>query len=414
MDEKNKKQQIVIKICCVIAAFGLWLYITSVSNPVRSYKKNIPVTIINEEGLEQYRLALLPGQKPYVTLTLKGTINDIYSINEDQFKVVVDLGAYVLKKGENNIPVQIQQSPDIVKILNSDNLWVKISLDDLVEKTVPLKVAVTGKAKEGYYPMTPANNITDVSVKGPSKFVKLIDRGEVKCDIGGMYRDLNIILPIQAVDANGNTIGEVNVQPKSIGVKIPIKRAKTVSINVKTMGKLSGDRVLDKVAVMPEKVDIIGEESIINNINSLDTQPIDLASSNLDEISAKLVVPKGVTLVNNTNGYVKVKVYSSTILNKDISLAVKTINADNNYNITLDEDKVTITISGLESAINNLKSQDIECYVDLSSMKEGQHNLPVNVNLPEGIKIVSKSPENITVNIKKKVTSEGGNVNQNQ
>lgn len=413
MDEKNQKQQIIIKICCVIAAFGLWLYITSVLNPVKNYKKNIPVTIINEDALEQSRLALVPDQKPYVTLTLKGTINDIYSVSEDQFKVVVDLGAYVTKKGENNIPVQIQQSPDNIKILNSDNLWVKITLDDLVEKTVPLKVVTSGKAKDRYYPGKPNTNITDVSVKGPGRFVKLIDRGEIRCDIDGMYRDLNTILPIQAVDINGNAVGGVKVQPKSAELKLPIKKAKSVSINVKTTGKLNDNSVLDKITVMPEKVDIVGEENIINNISSLDTEPIDLGNLSGDEVAAKLILPKGVTLVNN-NGFVKVKIYSNSMINKNISLAIKTINGDNNYNITLDADKAALNISGLETVINNLKPEDIQCYVDLSSMKEGEHKLPVKVNLPEGIKLVSISPENITVNIKKKVTSEGVNVNQNQ
>ncbi|WP_027625135.1 CdaR family protein [Clostridium lundense] len=416
MDEKNRKQQIIVKICCVIAAFGLWLYINTVPNPVRTYNKNIPVTIINEQGLEQSRLALIPGQKPYVTLTLKGTINDIYSVTEDQFKVVVDLGAYVLKKGDNNIPVQIQQSPDNITILNSDNLWVKISLDDLVEKTVPLKLSTVGKPKQGYYSGKISTGVNNVSVKGPGSFVKLVDAGEVKCDIGAIYRDLNIILPIQAIDSNGNVVGEVKVYPKSIGVNVPIKKSKSVSINVKTMGKLSDNKVLDKITVEPEKVDIIGDENVINNITSLDIEPINLESLSSDEVDAKLVIPKGVTLVSNTNGFVKVKfkVQSNTILNKEVSLVVKTINMDSNYNITLDVDKVSITVSGLENVINSLKPESIECYVDLNSIKEGQHKLPVNINLPEGIKLVDKSPESITVNIKKKVTSEGTNVNQNQ
>ena len=170
---------------------------------------------------------------------------------------------------------------------------------------------------------------------------------------------------------------------------------------------------MDKITVTPEKVDIVGEENIINNIPSLDTESIDLGNLSGDEVAAKLILPKGVTLVNN-NGFVKVKIYSNSMINKNISLDIKTINEDNNYNTTLDADKAVLSVSGLETAINNLKPEDIQCYVDLNSMKEGEHKLPVKVNLPEGIKLVSISPENITVNIKKKVTSEGVNVNQNQ
>lgn len=182
MDKKYKRQQIIVKICCVIASFGLWLYITSVLKPIGTYKKNIPVTIVNSEGIEQSKLTLVPDQKPYVTLTLKCTLNDIYSIKEEQFKIVADLDAYVLKmkKGENNVPVQIQKSPENITIVNSDNLFVNITLDDLIEKTVPLNVYTVGNPKEGYYSTKPSANITDVTVKGAGRFYKSDTQGTSK------------------------------------------------------------------------------------------------------------------------------------------------------------------------------------------------------------------------------------------
>ncbi|KAJ52283.1 YbbR domain-containing protein [Clostridium tetanomorphum] len=415
MDKKYKRQQIIVKICCVIASFGLWLYITSVLKPIGTYKKNIPVTIVNSEGIEQSKLTLVPDQKPYVTLTLKCTLNDIYSIKEEQFKIVADLDAYVLKmkKGENNVPVQIQKSPENITIVNSDNLFVNITLDDLIEKTVPLNVYTVGNPKEGYYSTKPSANITDVTVKGAGRFINQIHKAQVKCDISNMYRDLNITLPVQAVDVNGNIIKDVKVHPISTEVRVPIKKAKTVSINVKTTGKLNDNRVLDKITALPEKVDITGEENIINNINSLDTEVINLENVKGEEITSKLIVPKGVTLVNN-NGYVKIKIASNYIINKEIPLTVKTINEDKNYSISLDKEQVTLTVSALQEEINNLKPEDIECYIDLKDLKEGQHSLQVKISLPESIKIISISPENITVNIKKKIIVEDENANKDK
>ncbi|WP_315118684.1 CdaR family protein [uncultured Clostridium sp.] len=399
MDEKSRKQQAIVKICCVIAAFGLWLYITSVMNPIKTYKKNIPVTIVNEEGLEQFKLSLLPDQKPYVSLTLRGSINDIYSITEEQFKVVVDLNAYVLKKGENNIPVQIQSSPDNINIMNSDNLWATVSLDDLIEKTVPLRINTLGNVKEGYYPLDVTSSIKEVTVKGAAKFVNSVDRGEVKCDLSNAYRDISMVLPIEALDKDGNVVNHVNIKPVATEIKVPIRRVKTVNVNVKTSGQLGEDKLLDKIAVTPEKVDITGDENILNSIDYLDTENIDLSSITGNEVTAKLILPKGVELVKKDT-VVKVKIYSNAIIDKEVSLAIKTMNLESNHTMEMDKDKITIVISGLHDVINNIKSEDIECYVDLLSLKEGQHNLPVKVNLPSGLNIISINPNTINVTIK--------------
>lgn len=399
MDEKNRKQQLVIKICCVIAAFGLWLYITSVLNPIKTYKKNIPVTIINQDKLENFKLSLLPDQKPYVSLTVRGSINDIYSISEEQFKVVVDLDAYVLKRGENNIPVQIQQSPDKVNIINNDNLWVKIVLDDLIEKTVPLKINVTGKVKDGYLPLEAASNIDEVTIKGAAQFVNYVQRAEVKCDISNAYRDLATILPIHAIDKDGDVIENVKIKPISAEVKIPIQKMKSVNINIKTTGQLGQNRILQGATAVPEKIEITGEEAVLNTIDSLDTEPINLEEVTGDEAVAKLVIPKGVELVKKDE-VVKVKVFFNTVADKTVSLAIKTMNLSGDYNIELNRDKVSIIISGLYDIVNNIKGEDIECFVDLQSLKEGTHNLPVKVNLPEGVTLVSVDPNNINVNIK--------------
>ncbi|MBU5485091.1 hypothetical protein KQI86_12175 [Clostridium sp. MSJ-11] len=399
MDEKNRKQQAIVKICCVIAAFGLWLYITSVMNPIKTYRKNIPVTIVNEEALEQSKLSLLPDQKPYVSLTLKGSMNDIYSVTEEQFKVVVDLNAYVLRKGENNIPVQIQRSPENVNIMNSDNLWVTISLDDLIEKTVPLKVNAFGNVNEGYYPLEATSSTKEVTVKGAAKFVNSVDRGEVKCDLSNAYKNVSMVVPIEALDKNGNKIDYINIKPVAAEVKVPIKKVKNVAVNVKTSGQLGEDKLLDKITVKPERVDITGDENVLKTIDSLDTENIDLTSITGDEVVTKLVLPKGVELVNKDT-VIKVKIYSNIIIDKEVSLAIKTMNLESNHTMEMDKDKVTIVISGLHDVISNVKPEDIECYVDLQSLKEGQHNLPVKVNLPTGINVESINPNSINVTIK--------------
>ena len=68
---------------------------------------------------------------------------------------------------------------------------------------------------------------------------------------------------------------------------------------------------------------------------------------------------------------------------------------------------------GNNQIINNLTKDDINCFVDLKSIAEGQKDVELNVNLPKGVTLVSKTPQTVKVTVRKKV-SEDENVSQNK
>lgn len=399
MDERNKKEQLIIKICCLIAAFGLWLYTTNVLNPIRTYKKNIPVVLTNADAIGQSKLILVPGQNPSVTLTLKGTSNDVYSVTESQFKIVIDLGAYVLKKGENIIPVELKEIPSSVKVVNTENLWAKIEIDELKEKTVPIKVDVQGKAREGYNALKADINVTSAKITGAARYVEKVEAVQAKYNISNMTSDLQGSILLKPIDKNNNIIDYVKVKPISINVKVPIKKTKSIPVIVKTTGALQ-DRILDSVNSTPSSVEIAGEDKLIDSITSINTETIDLSVLSKDEIDVKLMVPEGITLINN-DGYVKVKINSNNVPQKVISSTIKFINKGEGYDVALDGSQANITIKGPGDSLNNITT--LESYIDLNSLKEGTYSLPVKVNIPSDVSFVSVTPSNINVTIKKKV-----------
>lgn len=405
MDEKNKRQQIIIKICCVIASFGLWLYTTNIQNPIRQYNlRDVPVELINRDVITNSKLVLMPEQDFKVTLTLKGSASEIYSIKQNQFKVVADLSNYAVVKGENKIPVQIKKRPDNVNVINSGNLWVSINLDELTQKTVPLAANVEGKPKDGYYAFPPIMKINSAFITGPSEVVKTIEKVQVKCDIKNASSDLNFNLPLRALDASGKEIvsSEVNIQPNYLDIAVPIKKIKTVGINVKTKGNISNDAVLKSISSAPDKIEIIGNEKVVSEIDSLDTEIIDLSLlKGTNDDQCKLILPKDVKVFNG-NEYVKLKIVTDKIIQKNLSIDVVPKNLKEGYEINKDIPKVSIIISGPESIINNLKNEEVIANVDLDKLEPGDYNVPIKITLPQGITKVSSSPETIKVTIKKK------------
>lgn len=410
MEEKSKRRQVLIKICCVIASFILWLYIFNVENPIRERSIVVPVQVVNRDVLAQSKLVPIGEEELNISLVIRGNASEVYSIKPSDFKLQSDLSAYVMKKGENKIPVEVKKSPDNIRIVNSENLWIKIILEDLKRKTVPIKISLDGKAREGFYAVQPILKAKEAEINGPEDVVNTVNNVIAKYNVKDASKDINATLSLEAQDASGNAIKNIQINPDSIQVTIPIRKIKSVPINVKTEGKLVNGGNVKSIVPTPDKIDISGEESDIANINSLDIEPIDLSKiEGKDTIESKIIVPKGVNLVNS-NGIVKLKVSADKAAQKEFNIGIQIRNLENNYTAQLSTDKVTISLSGTENVINNLKEENIQCFVDLTSLNEGENAVIVNVILPEGVSKVSQNPQNIKVTLKKKVL-EGKNVN---
>jgi YbbR domain-containing protein len=414
--DKERKQQLVIKICCVIAAFVLWLFITSTESPLTAYKlKSIPVQLLNTDILTQSKLIIVPGQDLTTSLNIKGANTSmLLNAKAEDFTVVADLGAYALKRGEQKIPIEIRKSPDSVNVLNSDSLFITINLDELTEAKLPVSVNINGKPKEGFYASAAKITQSSAMVVGASKFVNIVKELLIETDIQGLETDLIKTYKLKPVDAAGKEIKEVTVNPSQMDVKIPIRKTKSVGVKVKTIGNLDSNFTLASIKAVPEHFDVTGSATDLNQLENLTTEAIDLSKiSKSTTMDAKVIIPDGISLVSTSGvSTVKVEISLNKIVKKSLSLDIKYINLDPNYDAKLEKAKSSIVISGTEAVINSLDLTKVTATVDLNNLVEGQHNLKVKVTTPEGIKIISEVPDMILVTITKKqtgVTTTNGN-----
>ena len=104
MDNWKNKQKIIVQLVCLLLSLGLWIYITNIENPIKSYElSKVPVEIKNSDSLKSVGLVLAPNQQFYVSLKIEGSSQDLFSIDKSDFTISVDLSEFVLKNGENRL-----------------------------------------------------------------------------------------------------------------------------------------------------------------------------------------------------------------------------------------------------------------------------------------------------------------------
>lgn len=401
--EKKNQQQIIIKICCVIAAFCLWLYISNWENPIKTYRlKNVSVELINTDELTQSKLVLSPNQTFTVSLTLRGTYLDVMRARPDDFKITADMSEYAFKNGENRIPVQIVQYPSNINIENDNSMWVNVNLDDLHEKTVPIKAKIEGSPKEGYYSSEAEISPKDAVVSGSSKFVDMVQNVVVNANITDLNKDVNLSVPLEPVDASGKIVNNVKVEPQNAIITVPIKKAKAVSVNIKTNGKAANGVDIKSITPVSPTVDIIGDNNTLNNMSSIDTMPIDIGKiTDTKTMDVELSLPNGISTLSG-NSSISVKTVVEGIIQKTFSVNVNLINVLQDFNAVLDNKKTNITVSGDESIIKSMSDTDIKANVDCSSLQDGIHNVQISVALPKGVTNVADDPSSVNVTMTKK------------
>lgn len=396
-------EKIVAIAISVFLSFGLWLYVMGQTNPMKDRTiDNIPVELTNIDNVTDSNFAIIPGQNYSITVTLTGRTFDIAKIDNKNIKAVADLSGY-LKKGDNNIPVKIVDLPSNIKLANKyEYPSIIVKLDSLGEKSVPVSVNITGTIKEGYGAMTPILKPSDVLVSGPASYVAQVESVIAQINLNDAYKDISGIIPLKAVDKDGKQISNVTINPRDVSVSIPIKSSKVVPVVVKTTGKLKSNKVLKSIKPEKDFVVIVGEARDLDKVTEIETVPYDITNiATSGTLSVPLKVPANIKVENNVDS-INVEFIVENKLDKEITLPVGIINEKDEFSYIISNTDITAILSGAESVISPIDNKSISAYVDVSGLAEGEHSLPVKIASPQGVDIVSITPQKIGVTINKK------------
>ncbi|MHC1685673.1 MAG: YbbR-like domain-containing protein [Clostridiaceae bacterium] len=401
MDEVSKKD-FLAKLCCIIAAFCLWTYISIINNPIKTIVvKNISVELINTDAIKTSQLIVEPNQELTVSLTVKCNASKVFDLKANNFKVVADMSFYAIKKGKNRIPVDVE-APSGVTVVKDEGMWVDIEVDSLETKRFSVDSKISGKVQDGTYMNSPIIKPTEAEVSGPATYIAKVEKVIAYGNVDSFTSTSDATLPLMAIDKNGDQVKEVSVTPIDANVKVVMSKIKTVPVRVEIMGSLDSKYVLDSVDNSVETIQITGDQAVLDSITSISTENINISDFTEDkQVNAKLVVPEGIILVNNKSS-INVKINIDTIETKTIKCEIKEVNLDENYNSKLETTSVEVTISAGSRKLKNIFSKDIIATVDYTNLNEGVFSIPINISYPSGVNIISKSKDNISVTISKK------------
>lgn len=406
-----KKYKLTVNLGLKIAAFifsaFLWLIVVNVDNPVESRTfTDIPVTIVNDDiitsGGEVYQVV---GQQTvsvvvYATREVRQQLSaedivataDIREMNSSLVPIEVTIpefeGEYESAEAvPRNLQIQIEKSGSRVLALTADD---------------------TGIVRNGYMIGSMTVHPTNITITGPESVLEQIDRAVASVNVDGMSKSEEREATLYLYDSNGNVVNqnqlENNLGEDGLTVSVEILEMKSVPVVFDVTGTPAEGYQYTGCTSEPETLQICGASEDIQKIEEIDVPAsvIDIngASESVEQtVDITPYLPDGIRLVDENTGSVKVTAMIEAEGTRTIDFLVRSIRINNladNLQVSYPADtEIRLRFSGDQEQldvldISNAVSVDLEQYTS-----PGTYDVPVNVNLPDGITQL----ENVTVQL---------------
>ena len=414
MDNWKNKQKVIVQLVCLLLSIGLWIYVTNIENPIKSYELGrVPVEIKNVDSLKDAGLALAPNQEFYVNLKIEGNSQDLFRVDKSDFTISVDLSEFVLKNGENKIAVNIESVPNTVKIKNSNGLAITVNTEAYATKEVPVKSKINVMSKSSYYVATPVFSPETIVVSGAESLVnnvtKVVAEGEESNAVKTIIKDY-IVIP---VDEDDNEIKGVQLSQKWAEATIQINQGKTVPIKINTTGILGRGLKLKSISSTITEIGITGSEAVLNSINEIETETINLSEiTDSTNIDVALGIPDGI-LIHNGENSITVNIVLEKVKTREFTIDYSMKGKQEDITIVPDNNKVTITVSGFEDVLNSLTEANFTAELNVSEYTEdGEFSKAPTVSLVGVDNVNIDTIGEIKLTVTKDVPTNGDNVQE--
>ena len=388
-------------LIALIVAVTCWGYVLVSENPPRTKRlDNIPLSFESgsESDLAAKNLIILGDIHEIlqnVSVEVETTLNDLPRFNKASAGDIVQASVSVRNVHEaGEYQLNINAVSTIGEVVSITPSFIKITVDDLISRPVPIICNLTGKLPDDYWHGDAQLAAASTTVKGAKSIVDKIVRAVCTVDLDGRTEPVNDSFKLTMYDEDRNVIesGRADAVFPSVIVKMDIRPTLDIKVEPVVLG---ADRMNDiyeiaSVNIIPHKITLAADKQRLNEIKDMIVfdPPVDLANVASEgvveyEISV-LNLPDDVLVIGANRFIVKIEIRERIEEKTFENISVSFINEDRSkYSYNFIDTQCSVTLSGKASYIRQLNSWDINLVMNLDGKGAGVYTLIPEIEFKE-------------------------------
>lgn len=408
-----KKHNIWLKVISLLVSITLWAVVMQAVNPEKTPKiSGVPITFSGRSDLlENSGLTVIEYSDETVTVQLRGENSLVSQSNiKNRISAVVDVSR-VTDTGWVTLPVTTTISYSNVDVLGTDPQTIRVRVEKVATKEVPVKLGVTGVAASNYQIGSVTSATETITIEGPESDLLNVESAYAVIDVSGattmVTQDCEIVLNDAAGDPVDTTY--ITVAAESIRVTAQVYEQDTIPLAVTLKESDDVTRDMVTVTITPKTVKVYGDQNEIEDMAELNLGEIDLANVRTDSvIEMPIRLPDDVYLADGQPQTAQVLVSITGVTTKIVTMdsdSVVVTNPDQDedsdaYTVHVDE-SVDVELRGASEDLAGVNASNltVTVVVDSSDLGVGTHEaqgLVTAKSLPEGVTILN---DKVTVKV---------------
>lgn len=389
-----------LMVLAVLLAFFVWIVASLQQDPIVENTLSAPVVIVAPPAPNQTLSAsTLP---PTVTVRIRAPQSTFESLGAGGVQVPVDLSR--LGTGQHVVKLEPTIRVEPSMLLSSRPLTASVTIEQVTEASLPVRVIVDGTPAIGYQAQWPIVNPDQATVTGTQQIVARVASLDAVINVEGARSSVEQTVRLLARDRDGNAVSNVSITPASVVVRVPMEQRsnfKDLAVRVRPTGQPAEGYAITSISASPQVVTVFGPRDAIQQLPGfIDTLEVSVAGATQDvEQRVELNVPPNVSpIADNMTVLVRVRIEpqqgARTVSRKPIVLGIT-----DTLSVKVSPPTVDIVLAGPQPTLNGLTQDSVRVEVDAAGLGVGVHQLTPNVVVPEGVTVQSVLPSTVQIEV---------------
>ena len=375
----------------LLLATGVWYIAVTSADPIakRSFR-SIPIQIVPSDTAEMTNSRLRTA-----SVTIQGLQTTISARRAEDIVVRADLSR--LGPGTHTVPLQVTvRQPDtdsfrrLVSLVQPAQIIVELEPLESHEKKIVIDLLAAPPV--GFRHDEPMPNISDVLVSGAASRVGQVVAVRGQLDLSASRNPIEVDLRLSAIDADGNRIDDVELDPQTATVGVNIARRDDIrQIAVRPnvlLDTLPAGFTLKNQSYDPESIFVSGApEQLAKISDTLFTEPISLAGRQEGFVTTVPVqLPGDDLFVMSGDSTVTVSIEIIPIIDsRQIdNILVAHIGLEGEYSVSIVPKAVSAIVTGPVVTVDALTVENIQVAVDLNGFAPGVYDREPSISINQG------------------------------